>query len=74
MIYKRATQQLRAAGIMDINIVKRLYGASPEHTEWERQQSQCFKTPSEAVSAVLAGFRPIRGFADESMVQGGTRR
>jgi hypothetical protein len=58
MIYKRATQALRQAGICDIQIVKRLYGASPEHVEWERQHSRCFRTPREAAQAVLAGFRP----------------
>ena len=58
MIYQRATKQLQAAGINDIQIVKRLYGAAPECVLWERQHSQCFKTPAEAVNAVLAGFRP----------------
>jgi len=58
MIYKRATQQLRAAGIANIVIVKRLYGAAPEFTDCHQQQSRCFKTPQEAATAVLDGFRP----------------
>ena len=60
MIYKRATAQLRAAGIEDIIIVRRLYGPSPENIMWERQTSRCFNTPKEAVDAVLNGFRPAR--------------
>lgn len=60
MIYKRATAQLEKAGVQNIQIVKRLYGASPENIMFDRQQSQCFKTPSEAVQAVLAGFRPTQ--------------
>mgnify|MGYP001567108392 FL=1 len=60
MIYQRATLALREAGIDDIVICKLLYGASPQHLRWERQTSQCFRTPAEAVLAVLAGFRPIR--------------
>lgn len=58
MIYKRATQQLRAAGIEDICIIKRLYGATPENPMYERQTSVCFSTPSKAAEAVIAGFRP----------------
>ena len=58
MKYKRATQRLRAAGIENITIYKRLYGAAPENDLWERQTSQCFATPKEAAEAVLRGFRP----------------
>ena len=58
MIYKRATKQLRAAGIEDIVIVKRLYGASPNNQKLVRQRSTCFKTWQEAVKAVLDGYRP----------------
>jgi len=60
MIYKRATAKLRAAGIEDIYIYKRLYGASPENIMFERQTSQCFRTPDEAADAVIAGFRPTQ--------------
>ena len=60
MIYKRATRAVREAGIDDIVIVKRLYGATPHDLRWERQTSQCFRTPAEAVRAVLAGFRPTQ--------------
>ena len=59
MIYKRATAKLRAAGIEDIYIVKRLYGATPENVMWERQQSRCFSTPDEAAQAVINGYRPV---------------
>ena len=58
MPYKRATQRLRDAGIEDITIYKRLYGAAPENDRWERQTSQCFATPREAAEAVINGFRP----------------
>ena len=58
MTYKRATKKLLAAGITDILIVKRLYGAAPECLNWERQTSRCFATPDEAANAVIAGFRP----------------
>ena len=58
MIYKRATQKLKDAGIEDIHIVKRLYGAAPEDRRYTQQTSQCFATPARAVAAVLAGFRP----------------
>ena len=60
MIYKRATKQLRAFGIDDVVIVKRLYGAAPEFTDCPRQRSQCFKTWQDAVEAVVQGFRPTR--------------
>ena len=60
MIYKRATARIKAAGIEDIQIVKRLYGASPEHIMFERQHSQCFPTPNQAAEAVIQGFRPTQ--------------
>ena len=60
MIYKRATAKLRAAGIEDIDIVKRLYGAAPENILFEQQTSQCFPTPEAAAQAVIAGFRPTK--------------
>ena len=60
MIYKRATAKVRAAGIQDIQIVKRLYGASPENIMFERQHSQCFATPEAAALAVIQGFRPTQ--------------
>ena len=58
MVYKRATKKLRDAGIQDIQIVKRLYGAAPENIMYERQTSRCFASPALAVEAVIAGFRP----------------
>ena len=58
MIYKRATARLRAAGIMTINIEKRLWGATPHLISVRRQTSKCFKTPDEAADAVIAGYRP----------------
>ena len=58
MIYKRATAQLKAAGIDDIVIVKRLWGPAPENTKAIIQTSRCFKTWQEATEAVIAGFRP----------------
>jgi len=58
MTYKRATNKLRAVGIEDIAIVKRLYGAAPENLMWERQSSQCYRTPELAAQAVIDGFRP----------------
>ena len=60
MIYKRATQKLRDAGIEDIYIYKRLYGASPENIMYQRQTAQCFRSPDEAVHAVIGGYRPIK--------------
>lgn len=60
MIYKRATKKLQLAGIQDIQIVKRLYGASPENIMYERQISECFPTPDKAANAVIGGFRPQR--------------
>ena len=72
MIYKRATAKLRAAGIEDIDIVKRLWGATPfSNTLLEWQTSQCFRTPEEAAAAVIAGFRPTQHRADESPVTEG---
>ena len=59
MRYKRATERLRDAGITDISIYKRLYGATPENDLWDRQTSQCFSTPMEAAQAVIDGFRPV---------------
>lgn len=58
MTYKRATSQLRAAGIAHIVIAKRLWGASPHDPRFPRQRSQCFPTWQAAVQAVLDGFRP----------------
>ena len=58
MIYKRATAQLRAAGIAHIVIKKRLWGASPHDPRMPRQHSQCFPTWQQAAQAVRAGFRP----------------
>ena len=58
MIYKRGTAQIQAAGIDEIVIVKRLWGAAPEHVGWTRQQAVCFVTWQEAVRAVLEGYRP----------------
>ena len=58
MIYQRATKKLHDAGITNINIVKRLYGATPHLIGARKQQSTCFKTPELAADAVLAGFRP----------------
>ncbi len=58
MIYKRATKQLRDAGIEHLVIVKYLWGPSVEDVRAQRQRSQCFDTPAEAVQAVLDGFRP----------------
>jgi len=58
MIYKRATKQLRAFGIDEIVIVKRLYGAAPENTTYRHQRSQVFPTWQEAVAAVIHGYRP----------------
>ena len=58
MTYKRATAQLRAAGIPSLVIEKRLYGASPSDPRLPRQRSQCFPTWQDAVQAVLEGFRP----------------
>ena len=60
MIYKRATKQLRAFGIDDVVIVKRLHGATPELTDSRHQTSRCFQTPQAAVEAIVAGFRPTR--------------
>ena len=39
MIYKRATQQLRAAGIEHIVIIKRLWGPAPEDPRLQHQRS-----------------------------------
>ena len=58
MIYKRATKKLKDAGINDIVIVKRLWGATPHYVSVRAQISTCFKTPDEAVKAVINGFRP----------------
>jgi len=58
MIYKRATRQLRDAGIEHIVIVKRLWGPAPSDTRAISQTSQCFKSWQAAVQAVLAGYRP----------------
>ena len=58
MVYKRATAQLRAAGIQYVVIEKRLWGASPHDPRMPRQRSQCFPTWQDAVQAVLEGFRP----------------
>jgi hypothetical protein len=61
MIYKRATQQLRNHGILDLVIEKRRFGATPMNPAWARQQSRCFKDATEAVNAVLSGYRPTEG-------------
>lgn len=58
MEYKRATAQLRAAGIEHIVIVKRLYGPAPHDPRMTAQTSRCFNTWQEAVKAVIDGFRP----------------
>ena len=68
MVYKRATAQIRAAGIDNIVITKRLFGASPSDPRLPRQRSQCFRTWQAAVQAVLAGFRPHPLPDDESVV------
>lgn len=58
-IYKRATQQLRTAGIDNIVIRKSLYGPWPEDITLNRQTSRCYSSPAVAVAAVIAGYRPI---------------
>jgi hypothetical protein len=61
MIYKRATAQLRKAGIDHIVIAKRLWGAAPEDPRLLKrngQRSQIFTTWQLAVQAVKDGFRP----------------
>lgn len=58
MIYKRATAKLQAAGITDIQIHKCLYGAVPRTIGVKAQTATVYKTPDEAVAAVLAGYRP----------------
>lgn len=68
MIYKRATRILESQGITDIEIVKRLYGAAPEYKAAIRQHSTCFPTATQAVQAVLHGFRPCRVHEGESHV------
>ena len=60
MVYKRATQQLRDAGILDIDICESLWGPCPEYPGlfglW--QTSKCFATPTQAAQAVIDGYRP----------------
>ena len=63
MIYKRATEKLRKAGVEHIVIKKQLWGATPYDTRLLRQTSQCFRTPMQAADAVIDGFRP-RPFPD----------
>lgn len=58
MPYKRATAQLRTAGIPFLVIEKCLWGASPRDPRLRHQRSQCFPTWQAAVQAVLDGFRP----------------
>ena len=58
MIYKRATAQLKAAGILDIVILKRLWGPAPVNTKARVQTSRCWGTWQEATEAVIAGVRP----------------
>ena len=58
MIYKRATKQLRSAGIKHIEIHKYLWGPCPIDPRLIKQTSECFKTPQEAAQAVIDGFRP----------------
>jgi hypothetical protein len=58
VIYKRATQQIRDAGIDHIVVVKRLWGPAPEDTRAVSQTSRCFKTWQQAAQAVIDGYRP----------------
>ena len=58
MIYKRATAQIRKAGIEHIVIVKRLWGAAPEDARAKKQTSQCFESWQAAAQAVIDGYRP----------------
>ena len=63
---KRATEKLRAAGIADIVIRRRVWGYSPVNPNFGQQKTICFKTEADAVAAVIAGFRPIDTWAKES--------
>ena len=56
--YKRARKQLKAVGIKDIRIVKRLWGAVPEHISATKQSAECFKTWQQALDVVMKGYRP----------------
>lgn len=58
MIYKRATKQLRNAGIEHIVINKCLWGAVPHDPRLSAQNSKVFKSPKEAIDAVIDGYRP----------------
>lgn len=58
MIYKRATKQLRDAGIQHIEIRKYLWGPCPIDPRLTKQTSECFKSWQEATQAVINGFRP----------------
>ena len=60
MIYKRATQQLRKAGIPHIEIRKYLWGPCPIDPRLTKQESRCFKSSQEAAQAVIDGFRPTK--------------
>ncbi len=58
MIYKRATQQLRAAGIEHIVVKNGLWGASLHDPRLMRQTSTVYPTAQAAVDAAIAGARP----------------
>lgn len=66
MIYKRATAKLQAAGITNIQIHKCLYGAVPRLIGMKAQTATVYKTPDEAVSAVLSGYRPTVTIAKDN--------
>lgn len=58
MIHKRATEQLKKAGIK-LNVKKCLYGYRIDNPNYIAQDSMCFPTAKKAVDAVINdGFRP----------------
>ncbi|MBU2052582.1 hypothetical protein KKH13_05235 [Patescibacteria group bacterium] len=60
-IMKRATKQLRDAGIEHIEIHKGLYGYTPYDSRLTYQASITYNTADEAVRAVKGGTRPEEG-------------
>ena len=60
-IMKRATKQLRDAGIENVEIHKGLYGYAPYDKRYTHQTSIVYFTAEAAAQAVLGGMRPKEG-------------
>jgi len=64
-ILKRATAQLRAAGIPTLEIHRGLWGYTCYDPKLRNQTSHTYKTAEQSVQATIDGERPTEGAFDD---------